>query len=165
MVTTNKITPLIKGLITGTLMVGATLLLIYTNQPADSRLQYIVYLLYAGGIAWTLIDYSRSANYTVKFANIFGQGFRCFIIITIMTVIFTAIYSGMHPEIAEEAAMHYKADLIKEGNKTPAEIEEIVRNVKKGFITGNISLAIFGTLIMGTIFTASGAGLLLMRRK
>jgi hypothetical protein len=161
----NKITPLFKGLITGALMVATSLLLIYTKQPSDSNLQYIAYALYAGGIAWTLIDYSRSSAYTGKFGDIFGQGFRCFIIIVLIMVTFTAIYTAMHPEIAEEAAKLYKADLIKQGNKTPTEIETLVSNVQKQFLTGNIMLAIFGTLIMGAIFTAAGAGLLLMRRK
>jgi len=161
----NKITPLIKGLITGVLMVLTSLLLIYTKQPGDSGLSYIGFALYAGGIAWTLLAYYHSAAYTPKFGAIFGQGFRCFIIITLVTVIFTGIYSSTHPEIAEEAARHYKEDLIKEGNKTPAEIQTMVDNAKKQFVTGNISLAIFGSLIMGTIFTAAGAGLLLIRRK
>lgn len=160
-----KISPLLKGFITGSIMVGITMFFIYTNQPANARLQYLGYLLYAGGITWTLIDYSRSANYKPAFGSIFGQGFRCFIIITLMTVIFTAIYSSMHPEIAEEAARLYKVDLIKDGNKTPAEIEQLVSNVKKQFVTGNVSLAIFGSLITGSVFTAAGAGLLLMRRK
>ena len=161
----NKITPLIKGLITGVLMVLSSLLLIYTRQPANSGLDYIVYVLYAGGIAWTLIAYSHSEAYIPKFGAIFGQGFRCFIIITLIVVIFTGIYSYAHPEIAEEGAKHYREDLIKEGNKTPAEIETIVNSAKKQFVTGQISLAIFGTLIMGTVFTAAGAGILLLRRK
>jgi hypothetical protein len=160
-----KTTPLIKGIITGVLMVATSMLLIYTNQPSDSTLQYVSYALYAGGIAWTLIDYSRSETYTGKFGDIFGQGFRCFIVIVLIVVAFIAIYTSMHPEIAEEAAKLYKADLIKEGNKTPAEIETLVANVKKQFLTANIMLAIFGTLITGTIFTAAGAGLLLIRRK
>jgi Protein of unknown function (DUF4199) len=161
----NKITPLIKGIITGALMLAISLLLIYSKQPAGSGLEYVGYIIYAGGIAWTLIAYSRSETYTAKFGAIFGQGFRCFIIVTLIMVIFTGIYSYMHPEIAEEAAKLYKADLIKDGNKMPAEIETMVTNAKKQFVTGNIMLAIFGTLIMGTIFTAAGAGLLLIRRK
>jgi MFS family permease len=161
----NKITPLVKGFITGIIMLATTLLLIYTKQPADSGLQYIVYVLYAGGIAWTLIDYSRSDTYTGKFGDIFGQGFRCFIIITLIMVIFTAVFSLTHPEIAEEAAKNYKAELIREKNKTPAEIETMVESAKKQFTTSSIWLAVFGTLIMGSIFTAAGGALLLMRRK
>ncbi|MEI9909310.1 MAG: DUF4199 domain-containing protein [Bacteroidota bacterium] len=161
----NKITPLIKGLITGAVMTGINFLLIYTNRANNSGSTYIFYLLYAAGIAWTLIDYFRSANYKASFGSIFGQGFRCFIIVTLITVLFTGIYSSTHPEIAEEAAVNYRKELVKQGNKTPAQIDEEINSVKKNFVTGNVSLAIFGSLITGAIFTAVGAGLLLIRKK
>jgi hypothetical protein len=161
----NKFTPLIKGIITGALMVAATLIFIYTNLPPRSPVEYIIYILYAGGIVWTLLDYSRSAAYTGKFWDIFGQGFRCFIMVSLIMVILTGIYSSMHPEIAEEAAKMYKTDLLKEGNKTPAEIDLMVQTVKKQFVTVSIMQSIFGTLISGAIFTLAGSGLLLIRRK
>ncbi|MDP4265147.1 MAG: DUF4199 domain-containing protein [Bacteroidota bacterium] len=161
----NKPTPLIKGAITGAVMAATSLLLIYTKQPPDTNLQYLVYVFYAAGIGWTLFDYSRSDNYSGKFWDIVGQAFRCFIVVSLIMVVFTGVYTAMHPEIAEEAAKLYKADLLKEGNKTPAEIETLVETAKKQFLTGNIMLTIFGTLISGSIFTLAGAGLLLMRRK
>lgn len=160
-----KTTPLIKGAITGTLILLVTLALYYSKTPANSPMNYIVYAIYAGGIAWTLYDYANSAAYTGKFGDAFSQGFRCFIIVTLIMVTFTGIFSSMHPEIAEEAATYYRADLVKEGNKTPVEIEEMVTKAKKQFTTGNISMAIFGYLITGALFTAAGAGLLIMRRK
>jgi hypothetical protein len=161
----NKITPLFRGLITGVLMVATSLLLIYTKQPANSGLDYIVYVFYAGGIAWTLIAYSRSAAYTAKFGAIFGQGFRCFIIITLITVIFVGVYAKTHPEMTKDAMELYEADLKKDKDRNETEKKELLKSAKDNFVTGQIYLAIFGTLIMGAIFTAAGAGLLLIRRK
>lgn len=161
----HKITPLIKGTITGIMMVIMTLVLYYSKIPIESNLHYAVYILYAAGIAWALISYSRSASYTGKFGDIFGQGFRCFIVITLIMVAFTAIFSMQHPEFAEKAANYYKEDLIKEKNKTPAEIEKLVADAKKQYTTSLVSLTIFGYLITGAIITAAGSALLLMRRK
>jgi len=161
----NKITPLIKGLITGVLMVSTSLLLIYTGQPADSILNYIVYILYAGGITWTLLAYSHSESYSATFGAIFGQGFRCFIIITLIMVIFVGVYAKAHPEMAKEALEQYEADLKKQGNRNEAERKELINTAKKQFVTGQVFLAAFGTLITGALFTAAGSGLLLMRRK
>ena len=161
----NRLTPLVKGLITGLAMIVFSLVLIYGKLPADSGFQYVGYALYASGIAWTLLDYSHSPEYNPRFGDIFGQGFRCFIVVILLMVIFTAVYGWMHPEIAEEAAKNYKADLLKQGNKTPGEIETMVTAAKRQFLTSNIMLTIFGSLIMGAIFTAAGAGLLLMRKK
>jgi len=160
----NKFTPLIKGIITGVVMVIVSLSLYYSKLPVESKLHYAIYILYAIGIMWTLISYSCSASFTGKFSDLFGQGFKCFIVVTLIMVAFTAIFSMLHPEFGEDSARYYKEDLIKEGNKTPLEIDEIIAKVKKQYTTGLVSLTIFGYLITGTIITAAGSALL-MRRK
>ncbi len=70
----------------------------------------------------------------------------------------------LHPEFAEEAATYYKEDLIKEGNKTPEDIDKLVAKAKKQYTTGVIYFTIFGYLIIGAVVTAAGSALL-MRRK
>ncbi len=160
----NKLTSLIKGIITGVVLVIVSLSLYYSKLPVESKLHYSIYILYAIGIVWTLISYSRSATFTGKFADLFGQGFKCFIVVAFIMVAFTAIFSMLHPEFAEDSARYYKEDLVKEGNKTPLEIDEIVAKVKKQYTTSLVSLTIFGYLIFGTIITAAGSALL-MRRK
>jgi hypothetical protein len=167
----KKITPLLKGLIAGIAMVGLNLLLIRFNSAGNS--QYFFYLLYAGAIAWTLIDFSKSENYVANFGSIFGQGFRCFIIITLVTVVFVGIYSSRLD--TDKFGEEIRKELIKENEQSiklgkgpkrlPEEIEKEVSNFKKHFVTSNISLATFSTLITGAIFTAVGAGILLMRKK
>lgn len=161
----KKITPLIKGLIAGMLMVGVSMLLNYTGLATSSASQYLFYILYAGAITWTLLGYYHSPNYTATFGSIFGQGFRCFIIITLITVIFVGVYTSTHPEIKREAIKQYEAGLIKEGTRNEAERKKMLDEANKNFVTGQISLATFGTLITGAVFTAAGAGLLLMRKK
>jgi len=147
------------------LLIAFSFYLYYTKEPANSYLQYVGYAIYAAGIAWTLIGYFRSPNYSGKFGDIFGQGFRCFIVVALIMVVFQAVYVWLHPGIIEEAARMYKADLVTKGNKTPAEIEALVETSKKQFLTGTIMGTIFGTLILGAVFTAAGAGLLLIRKK
>jgi hypothetical protein len=161
----KKLTPLYKGLITGLVMLAVTLLFYFIKLPADSGIQYIIYLLYAAGILWTLIDFSRSPAYTGKFGELFGQGFRCFIIVALIMVTFTAIFTNMHPEFAEESGNYYRQDLVKLKNKTPNEVEKEVADFKKQFTTRLVSLSIFGYLITGAVFTAAGSALLLIRRK
>jgi hypothetical protein len=161
----TKITPLVKGLITGVILIGTNLLFNYTGYSNESVVRYLFYAIYAAGIAWTLIGYYRSPEYQPAFGKIFGQGFRSFIIITIIGVIFTGIYYKMHPEIRDEQAIAYKAELVKRGGKTPAEIDKEVNEAKDRFVTTNIYFAAIGSVILGAIFTSAGAGLLLIRRK
>jgi len=161
----KKLTPLIKGIIAGLLMVGLSILLQLTGRSNSSAAQNLFYVLYAGAIAWTLLDYKRSENYVASFGAIFGQGFRCFIIITLITVIFAGVNSSVHPEEKAAALNRYAEDLKKEGNRNEAEIKKMVESADKQFVTGQIYVAAFGTLITGALFTAAGAGLLLMRKK
>lgn len=157
-----KLTPLLKGLATGSIMVALTLWLYYKNIPVNSGSQYLVYLIYAAGIVWTLVGYYLSPGYSGRFVELFGQGFRCFIIVTLIMVAFTGIFTKMHPEFAEESARYYREELVKEKNKTPAEVEADVTRYKKQYTTALVSTAIFGYLLVGVVFTLVTAGLLLL---
>lgn len=162
----NKPSPLIKGLITSVAILAFTLVSFYM-LPAGSAWQYLPYVLYAAGIVWTLISYSRSAAYTGKFGELFGQGFRCFIVVILVMVTFTGIFSAAHPEFAEEDSKRYNDYLIENvKDKTPAEKAEMVATYKKHYTTSRIYTAILGYLIAGSVFTAAaGTGILLIRRK
>jgi hypothetical protein len=163
--TRKKITPLFKGLITSLAMLAVTVVLDLTHFTAQSGFQYVIYALYAGGIGWTLYDFYKSPGFVDKFPNIFGQGFKCFIVITLVMVLATGVNSKMHPEWAEQSTEYYKLELAKGKNKTPAEIESNAAAYKKAYTVSLLSTAIFGYLFIGALFTAGGAALLLMRRK
>ena len=160
-----KITPLIKGIIAGIVMIGFSVLLQYTGRANSSAAQNLFYVLYGGAIAWTLLAYYRSESYNPSFGSIFGQGFRCFIIITLITVIFAGVNASIHPEEKAKALENYAADLKKEGNRNEAEIKKMIDSADKQFVTSQVYMAAFGTLIIGAAFTAAGAGLLLMKKK
>ncbi len=160
-----KMTPLIKGIIAGTVMVGISVILQYTGRANSPAAQNLFYVLYGGAIAWTLIAYYRSPDYKPAFGPIFGQGFRCFIIIALITVIFAGVNATLHPEEKAKALESYAADLKKEGNRNEAEIKKMIDSADKQFVTGQVYVAAFGTLIIGAAFTAAGAGLLLMKKK
>ncbi len=153
-----------KGLITGLLMIGLSLLFYYTGQPVDSPFQYLIYIIYAAGIVWTLYDFSRSAENKNKFAAFFLEGFKCFIVITLLMVVFTFVFNKLHPEFKDQMAEAYKTELVKKGNSTEAEMLTNVEKMKSYYLTMLISGAVFGYLLIGAIIAAS-TSLLFLRRK
>jgi 4-hydroxybenzoate polyprenyltransferase len=153
-----------KGAVTGVAMIALTLALFYARQPFDSPAQYLVYLLYAAGIIWTLYDFSKSEENNNKFATFFLQGFKCFMVITLLMVIFTYVFNKMHPEFKDEMAKAYREELVKKGNSTPAEIADNIKKMNQYYLTMLISGAIFGYLLIGGAITAA-ASLLFMKRK
>lgn len=159
-----KFSPALKGIITAAVMIAIALITFYSGMPANSSFQYLVYAAYGLGIVWTLLAYRNSEKYTGLFWDTFNQGFRCFIVITLLMVLFTAVFSKMHPEFAEEAANFHKEDLIKSNTKTPAEIEEAIKEYKNGYTLMLVYSSIFGYLIIGAFVTAITSFLITRRR-
>lgn len=153
-----------KGLITGVLMIGLSLLFFYSGQSFDSPLQYLIYVVYAAGIVWSLYSFSKSEENTNKFGAYFLQGFKCFIVVALLMVIFTFVFNKMHPEFKEQMGVAYKEELIKKGNATPAEIDSNVEKMKGYYLTMLISGAIFGYLLIGSVITLVSSFLFIRRK-
>jgi hypothetical protein len=160
----NRISPAWKGFITATLMLGLILgIYYYSKRPEDSRLPYTIYLIYVAGIVWTLIAYKFSKGFSGKFPDLFGQGFRCFIVVTLIMVGFTYIFNKMHPEFAQNMAQRYSEEMVREKTKTQPELAEEMATFKKQYTVKLISASIFGYLTIGAAVTAI-ISIILMRR-
>jgi hypothetical protein len=156
-----KITATYKGLLTGALMIATSLLIYATQKSFDNNLQYTVYLLYLAGIVWTLTAFAKTQDGPVKFGKLFAEGFKCFIVITLLMVLFTIIFLKAHTEFKEQMAVGYKAELQQQKNYTPKEIEEMVQKSKSYFVTMLTSMAVFSYLVIGALVTAVTSALLL----
>ena len=162
----NRLTPLAKGLITAAAMVGLMLIIFYTHKTPDDKFDYLRILLYAAGIIWTLIEYFMFVNGTAKFSELFGQGFRCFIVVTLVMALFSGIFSATHPEFAEQDSKVYREYLeLEVKDKTPAEKDEMAAVEKKQYTTKLVFSSIFGYLVLGSIITAAGSAIIVLRRK
>jgi hypothetical protein len=152
------------GLITGAMMIALSLIFFYSGQPFDSPLQYLIYIVYAFGIVWSLYEFSKTEENTNKFATLFLAGFKCFIVVTLLMVVFTFVFNKLHPEFKDDMVKAYNEEMIKKGNSTPAEIVKNLNKAKDYYLTMLISGAIFGYLIIGAVLTAA-ASLLFIKRK
>lgn len=142
-------------------------LVTYYTLPAGSALHYSVYAVYAIGIVWTLVAYKNSPAFSGKFGESFGVGFRCFIVATLIMVVYTFFFNKLHPEFAEEAARLYQEQqlALKNNSKTPDEIVADAARYKNGYAMAVVYGSIFGYLIIGAAVTAAVAGLLTSRNK
>lgn len=162
----KKISPALIGAITGIVMSAIVLIFIEAKLPANSIFQFVVYAIYGVGVISALLLYSKSTGNTAPFVELFGQGFRCFIIVTLILTTFTAVYSWTHPELAENQARLYREYLIEKKQNLPAEIDQMVINGKKQYTTSLIYSSIIRYLFIGAAFAAAAAGaILILRRK
>jgi hypothetical protein len=161
-----RLTPALKGVITAILLIAVVLVSYYSGRFSDSSIQYLMYGIYGAGIVWTLIAFSRSGSYTGAFGQLFAQGFRCFIVVTLIMVTFTFVFNKMHPEFAEGSAEEYRKELIKNPPKDmlPPDIDKEVVEYKNNYNTIVVYGSIFGYLIIGAGVTAIISGLLIWRK-
>lgn len=149
-----KLTPAIKGGITGLLMIVSSIIAFNSNLASNSPLHYTLYLFFGAGIIWTLLSYKKSPSYKGTFGEIFNQGFKCFIVAVLLMAIFTYTFDKMHPRFADEHSKALKENLIKENKKTLPEIEDEVKQYHKNHSLILVFYAIFGNLIIGAGVTA-----------
>ena len=149
----DKLSATYKGLIVGVLMVLVSVAIFYSKGSFESNLQYITYALYIFGIVWTLRSYYKNNAEPKSFKNYFSQGFKFFIVVCFLMVIFTYAFTKMHPELKEAMAVKYRAELVEKGNYTPVEINNMVQKATDFFTVMLTSLAIFWYLVMGSMVT------------
>ncbi|MCH5597314.1 DUF4199 domain-containing protein [Niabella ginsengisoli] len=161
-----KISSTVKGLITGLLMVAAGLVLYLNKVDETSPVQYIGYLIYGLGIVWAITAFVKKSAEPFKFGALFNQGFRCFVVVTLIMALFTLIFYKVNTHIIEEKAALTKQELLKtEKNRTPQEIDTMIESGKKNFAIMAASGAIFQYLFIGVVVTMATAGSLYLRNK
>ena len=153
-----------KGLIAGTLMILISMGIYFYRGSFENKLQYITYFVYIAGIIWTLIGYKQSDAEPKTFKNYFSQGFRCFIVVALMMVVFTWAFLMLNPGLKADMAQQYRTDLVKKGNYTAPEIDTMVAKAKEYFTTMLISMTIFGYLLIGSLVTLIGAAFLSQKK-
>ena len=157
----KQFSPTQKGLLTGTLMIFASLFSLYIlKNPVESYFRYIIYAIYCVGIVWSLMSYSKSATNKKSIANYFSIAFKTFVVAILLIVTFTYIYFSFNVEFRDKGIAENSRLLRLEGNHLPREIDEYAIQSKKMFLTGIISVYIFGYLIMGVVVSLITAGFL-----
>jgi hypothetical protein len=163
-----KINPALKGLLTAAAMISVILAIYNAGEDAGTKWQFLVYIFYALGIVWTLFAFRRTAKFTGTFGNLFAQGFKCFIVVTLLMALFYGLFNYFNPAFKEIAANAYREALLgglaKDKNILPTAIDKEVATYKKQYTLKLVSGAIFGYLIIGVGVTAV-TSILLTRRK
>lgn len=157
----KQLTPTQKGLITGALMIIASLLSSeILKNPVESYFQFIIYSIFTGGILWSLIAHSKKNGNTLSFKDYFSIGFKTFIVVTLLMAGFAYIYFSYHTEFRDTKIAENSQLLLKQGDHLQKEIEENANQLKKMFLPLMISSAVFRYLILGAMITAITGGYL-----
>ena len=157
----KQFSPTQKGLLTGTLMILASLFSLYIlKNPVESYFQFIVYTIFCAGVLWSLLSYSITAAHKKTFSTYFSTGFKTFVVISLLMAVFAYIYFSFHLEFRDNKIAENSKLLLQQGNHLPKEIEDNAVQLKKMFMPMMISAAIFRYMIIGALVTVIAAGFL-----
>lgn len=153
------------GLITGGLMIAASLLSFYVlHLPVESNFQFIIYGIFAGGLIFSLFQYHKTAG-AKSFKDYFSAGFKTFVIVALLMAVFTYIFFSLNTAFRDAKIAENNILINQQGDHLPAEIEENTRQLKKMFLPIMVSSAVFRYLITGALVTAIAAGFLSQKAK
>ncbi|MBL7702111.1 MAG: DUF4199 domain-containing protein [Ferruginibacter sp.] len=154
-----------KGLITGAVMIVMALFFYYVlNLPVNEKDQYALFTVYVAGIIWSLFSYRKAAG-DKNFKSYFQTGFKTFIVVTFLMVLYTFIFFKFNTAYRDAGIVENNKLLIQQGNHTAAEIESNANKLKQLFMPVMIGITTFKYLILGALVTAVGAGFLSQKQR
>ncbi len=150
-----------KGLLTGIVMIGLSLFFYYVLKLAlNQKDQYAIFSVYIASIAWSLFSYKNSSAEVKTFKSFFSTGFKTFIVVTLLMVLYTFIFFKFNTAYRDAGIAENNAMLLKDGNHTPAEIESNANQLKQIFMPVMVGITTFKYLILGSLVTAIASGFL-----
>jgi hypothetical protein len=157
-----------KGLITGCLMIAVQLILFYGfKRTDDNSWQFIVYFVYAIGLAWSMMSFAPLITTSTKFSECFSNGFKTFVTVTLLMVLYTLIFYWLHPEIRDAQIEMNTQLILKQPNQTHTlpEIADNAKTMKAIFLPAKLAAATFFYLFLGAVMTTVYSLILLQKKK
>jgi hypothetical protein len=150
-----------KGLLTGIIMICLALFFFYVLKlPVNQKEQYVLFSIYIAGIIWSLLSFKQSSSSDKSFKNYFSTGFKTFIVVTLLMVLYTFIFFKFNTAYRDAGIAENNKMLLQEGNHTTAEIESNARQLKQIFMPVMVGITTFKYIILGALVSAVGSGFL-----
>lgn len=146
-------------------MIVLSLLIYMWLKYFDNAFQYLVYAVYVAGIVWAIMGVDPAGESARTFKAHFAQGFKCFIVVTLMMVLFTWIFLKLNPNLQAEMAENLRKDLTGKGDRTLREIDAMVAVTRERFSVMVVSTTIFSYLMIGTLVTSIASVVINQRNK
>ena len=147
-----------KGMLLSLLLICTALICFYAlKMPDNGSSQYIIFFVFITGLLLGLYQY-RQLNPEAGFKQLFGEGFKIFVVVAFFMVIYSWIFYKYNPQILEDAIKFNEALIIKQGNKTMPEIEENTKKLRQIFTPMMLAFNTIKYLLMGTLVTVVASG-------
>lgn len=153
------------GLITGVLMVLVSLLMYYQfHLPDTGTVKYVCFSIYTVGIIISLFFFKNNNIEGQEFKDYFSEGFKTFVVVSLMMAIFTFVFYKMNPQIFEKTIEEINKINALDTNKTPAEVIENGNKIKNIQLPMTVTINTLMYMIIGALVSLIGAGFLSQKK-
>ncbi len=140
------------------LLISTALICFYLfKMPDNGSSQYIIFFVFISGLLLGLFQF-RQVHMEAGFKQLFGEGFKIFVVVAFFMVVYSWIFYKYNPQILEEAITFNEQLIIKQGNKTMPEIEDNTKKLRQIFIPMMLAFNTIKYLLMGTLVTVVASG-------
>ncbi|MEP6583802.1 MAG: DUF4199 domain-containing protein [Ginsengibacter sp.] len=142
-----------KGIVIGLILVVMGIALYFTNMDTSGPARWLVILIFVIGIIWAVNNYGKQIDHNATFGNYFAHGFKVTAVVTVIMIIYIAVFINLFPEFKERAMEQARVEMEKGGKMSSDQISQTITLTKKFFMV----FAIGGTLLTYIIFGALAA--------
>ncbi len=148
------------GFIIGLILVVINAVMVVTKMNLNPKMQWIGFVGYAfflGGLIMNASAFSKANDTDITFGQAFGSCFKASaivaIVLTAWVLLSIFIFPNMIPDMLEMA----RTKMAEGGKLSEEQIEMAMSYTRKSFKLLMIAGTVFGTLIMGAIFSLIAA--------
>jgi Protein of unknown function (DUF4199) len=153
------------GLITGGLMVLVSLLMYYQfHYPDTGTVKYVCFSIYTVGIIISLLNFRNNDGEGKEFTNYFSEGFKTFVVVTLIMAVFTFVFYKMNPQIFEKTIEEINKINALDPNKTPQEVIENGNKIRNIRLPMTVAINTIMYMLMGALVSLIGAGFLSQKK-
>jgi len=144
---------IIKGVVISLILIVFTLITAFANLQEVTWLQFVGYLIFVGGIIWSISSFAKQISYNATFGKYFVHGFAVTAVITCLMIIFMALYLSFDPSLKQLSLEKAEEAMRKNPNITEDQINQSLEISKKFFFPMVLGTTLLGYIFFGTIIS------------
>ncbi len=146
-----------KGILIALVLIIIALATYFLNIQANGPLQWIGYIVFLGGIIWSVMSYGKQINHNSTFGNYFAHGFKVAALVTAIMIIYVIIFIVLFPEFKEKAIVEARKSMQAKNNLTEEQINTGLEMTRKFFMVFLVGGTLLGYLLFGALASLIGA--------
>jgi cytochrome bd-type quinol oxidase subunit 2 len=150
--------PFVVGVIIGLISIVLFLIFYFAGRTFQrDALSFLPLLIFLGLIIYFIIKWANDKDNNVTFGQCFGYGFKCVLVVALISLVFTLLFIFIFPDIKTQFLDFQKQQLEQNQQITDEQREQYVAGMGNYFVLIMLGGGLIGNLFIGVIASLIGA--------